>query len=107
MLAARVFNARLAQTNLVTKTNFDAKLQSLNKKIDTNKTKHLLVENEIKNLNNFDVAYFRGKNYFDDDSTQNCLVFQPVYKSFEAVGGNEVSSWVSILLATLMVQFQK
>ena len=25
--AARVFNARLAQANLVTKTNFDAKLQ--------------------------------------------------------------------------------
>ena len=47
-LAARVFNARLAQTNLVTKTDFDAKLQSLNKKINLNKTKHLLVENEIK-----------------------------------------------------------
>ena len=35
--------------NLVTKTYFDAKLQSLNRKINTNKTKHLLVENEIKN----------------------------------------------------------
>ena len=29
-LAADVFNARLAQANLVTKTNFDAKLSSLN-----------------------------------------------------------------------------
>ena len=29
-LAADVFNARLAQTNLITKTDFDAKLSSLN-----------------------------------------------------------------------------
>ena len=48
-LAASVFNARLAQANLVTKTDFDAKLQRLNKKINSNRTKHLLDENEIKN----------------------------------------------------------
>ena len=32
-LAADVFNARLAQANLITKTDFDAKLSNLNKKI--------------------------------------------------------------------------
>ena len=32
-LAADVFNARLAQANLITKTDFDAKLSSLNKKL--------------------------------------------------------------------------
>ena len=47
ILPARAFNARLAQANLVTKTYFHAKLQCL-KKISSNKTKHLLVENEIK-----------------------------------------------------------
>ena len=31
-LAADVFNARLAQANLMTKTNFDATLSSLNRK---------------------------------------------------------------------------
>ena len=35
-LAANVFNARLAQANLVTKTDFDAKLSSINKEITTN-----------------------------------------------------------------------
>ena len=40
-LAADVFNARLAQANLITKTDFDAKLSSLNRKITANKTKHL------------------------------------------------------------------
>ena len=48
-LAAAVFTARLAQANLVTKTDFHTKLISLNKKINSNKTKHLLVENEFKN----------------------------------------------------------
>ena len=31
-LAASVFNAKLAQANLITKTNFDVRLSSLNKK---------------------------------------------------------------------------
>ena len=43
--AADVFNARLAQANLITKTDFDAKLSSLNKKITSNKTKRLLKMN--------------------------------------------------------------
>ena len=34
---AAVFNARLAQANLVTKTDFDAKLSSLKRKITSNK----------------------------------------------------------------------
>ena len=49
-LATDLFNARLAQANLITKTDFDAKLLSLNRKITQNKTKHLLVENELNKL---------------------------------------------------------
>ena len=46
-LAADVFNARKAQANLITKTDFDAKLWGLNEKITKNKTDHLLVQNEL------------------------------------------------------------
>ena len=46
-LAAGIFAARLAQGDLVTKPDFDAKLQELDKKINSNKTKHLLVKNEL------------------------------------------------------------
>ena len=46
-LAADVFNAKLAQANLITKTDFDVKLSSLNRKITLNKSKHLLVKNEL------------------------------------------------------------
>ena len=46
-LAANVFNARLAQANLITKTDFDAKLSSLNSKITANKTKFFLNDNDL------------------------------------------------------------
>ena len=69
-IAAYVFNARLAQANLITKTDFDAKLSSLNRKITSNKSKHLLVENELKKLKTFDSSYFIGKSHFEEDGTQ-------------------------------------
>ena len=43
-LATDVFNARLAQANLMTKTNFDAKLSKINRKI-TGKKNYLLKMN--------------------------------------------------------------
>ena len=69
-LAADVFNARLARANLVTKTDFDAKLSSLKRKITENKTKHFLVENEFKKLKILDLSYFIGKSRFEEDGTQ-------------------------------------
>ena len=33
----------------------------------------------------FDSIYFRGKSYFKIDGTQNCLVFQPLYRYFKLV----------------------
>ena len=54
-LAARVFTARLAQANLLSKTDIDAKLQDISKRITSNKFKHLLVENELKKLKTCEV----------------------------------------------------
>ena len=83
--ATNVFNARLARANLVTKTDFDAKRSSLNRKIAANKSKHLLVGNELKKLKTFDSRNFRGKSHFKEDNTQNYLVFQPMYRYFKRV----------------------
>ena len=47
MLTAENFAVRLAQANLVTKTDFNNKLSTLNRKIALNKAKHLLVENQF------------------------------------------------------------
>ena len=60
-----MFTARLAQADLVTKTDFDTKLKSLNKNINSNKTKHLLVENELKKLKTFNLSYFNGIGHFE------------------------------------------
>ena len=95
---AAVFNVRLAQENLVTKTVFDAKLSSLNRKIDSNKTKHVLVENEFKKLKTFDLGYFMGKSHFEQDGTQNYLVFKPSNKYFKVITNANIkyiSSWQS------------
>ena len=91
-LAANVFNARLAQANLIRKTDFDAKLSSLNKTITANKAKHFLNDN--------DLSYYYGKQYFGEESgKQNYLVFLPMGKYFKlnSVVGviDRVLSWQS------------
>ena len=68
-LAADVFNARIAQGKLITKREFDSTLSNLNRKIASNKSKHLLVENELNQLKSFDSSYFIGKSHFDEDGT--------------------------------------
>ena len=50
-----------------------------------NKTKYLLVENDLKKLQKFDAAYFRGKSHFEEDGIQNYLVFQPMYRYFKRI----------------------
>ena len=91
------FNARLVQANLITKTDFDAKRSSLNRKITSNKTKHLIFENELKNLKTFDSSYFISKNHVKEDGTQNYLVFQPMNRYFKQSAGvgndNHIYYW--------------
>ena len=95
-LTADVFNARLAQANLITKTNFDVKLSSLNRKITENKTKHLFAEHELKKLKAFDSSYFIAKSHFKRDGTQNYKVFQPLNKYSKVITNTDyVSSWTS------------
>ena len=86
-LAASIFNARLPQPNLIRKTDFDAKLSSINRKVTANKAIHLLVENELKTLKTFDSSYFIDKSHFEEDGTQNYLVFQLRYRYFKIIAG--------------------
>ena len=81
-LTTEYFKATLAQADLVTNKDFDIKLQDFSNRIISNKTKHLLVENELKKLKAFDLSYFRGKSHFEEDDTQNYLVFQPKQNYF-------------------------
>ena len=52
-------------SNLVKKADFDTKIKKISDRVTKNKSKHLLVENELKKLEKFNAAYFRGKSYFN------------------------------------------
>ena len=60
-LTGENFAARLAQADLVTKTNFDTKLISLTEIINSNKAKHFLVENEIRSYRHLINVIFKVK----------------------------------------------
>ena len=60
-MAAEVFKARLpVHPDLIRRPDSDFRLKEI---IDVtkNKTKHFLVENELKKLQKFDAAYFRSR----------------------------------------------
>ena len=59
----------------MTKANFDNRVSNLNSKVIENKTKNESIENELKKLKTFDLGYFIGKNYFEEDGEQHYLVF--------------------------------
>ena len=56
-------------------SNFDNTVSSLDSKNAENKTKNESIENEIIKLKALDLSYFIGKSYFEEDGTQNYLVF--------------------------------
>ena len=86
---------------MITNTDFNAKLSSLNREIVKNKTKHLLVENELNKLETFDSSYFIGKSHFDEDGTQNYLAFQSLNKYFKLITNTlSILSWQSKGLST-------
>ena len=58
-----MFNARIAQANLITKTGFDSRLPILYGKITANKSKHLFVENELNKLKTFNSSYFSQNSF--------------------------------------------
>ena len=60
-------------------------VSSLDSKIATNKTKNESIEKEFKKLKTFDASYFIGKSHFEEDGTQNYLVFQPIRRYFKLI----------------------
>ena len=119
-LTSDYFTARLAQANLaskkdianfVKKTDFDDKLKNLNKKVTSNKKKHLLVENESNKLSKkFEAISTKGltkdlinkyktpnsAKYFSLGILQNYLMFIPARKYFRFFSGKpKISYWKS------------
>ena len=101
----------LAEANLIAKTDFDAKLSSLNRKITANKSNYLFVENKLKKLKTFDSSYFICKSHFEEADTQHYLVFQPIYRYFKRIAGvgtgNYIHYWQSKGLSDEKINYIK
>ena len=74
-------------------------MKKISDRVTSNKSKHLLVENELKKLKTFESSCFKGINHFEEDGTQNYLVFQPMHKYFKKIAGvgsgNYIYFWKS------------
>ena len=56
----------------------------------------ILKKEKKKKLQTFDWSYFRGKSYFEEDGTQNYLVFQPIIRYFKIIAKTKyILSWKS------------
>ena len=74
-LTAKNFAARLKQTDLVNKIDFDNKLTSFNRRIASNKTKYLEVQKKLNGL--LTKYFFLGRIYFtSNDRSQYTFVYQ-------------------------------
>ena len=69
------------ENKYVSNTGFDTKLAQANVIIE--------LEKNIKKLQTFDLSYFRGKNYFDEDDTQNYLVLTPISRYFRLIANTK------------------
>ena len=91
-----MFLMHKAQGNLITKTDFDAKLSRINRKITENKTEHVPLKNELNKLKTFHSDYFIGMSHFEEDGTQNYLAFEPLNKCFKVITNTDyISPWKS------------
>ena len=113
-LTAENFATRLAQANLASKNDisalvkkkcFNDKLKNLNKNVTSNKTKHVLVKNDLnqkkvkaistKGLTK-DLIILNQTKYFSSGIFQNYLVFMPAEKCIEYFSGTTpIDSWKS------------
>ena len=72
-------------SSLVKKTDFDVKLKAISDRVTINKSKDLLLDNELKKLKKFDAVYFRGKEFSGTAGLQNLLVFKPMPKYLKKI----------------------
>ena len=81
---AENFAARLTQTNSVSKTDFDNKLISFNRKVTSNKRKYLEVLIKLNNLTTKYYNFLLGRiNFTSNDGSQITFVNQPTLDTLE------------------------
>ena len=68
----------------MSKTDFDNKLTSFNRRITSNKTKHLEVQKKLNSLITKDYNFFLSRIYVaSHDGSKNTFVYQPTFNELE------------------------
>ena len=68
----------------MSKTDFDNKLTSFNRRITSNKTKHLEVQKKLNSLITKDYNFFLGRIYVaSHDGSKNTFFYQPTFNELE------------------------
>ena len=88
----------------MTKVSGNAKLSSINRKITSNKKKHLLVENGLKELKKLSeksalvmcYVFITTSRFDGGDGFQDYLIFQPVHRYIKIITNTKyISEWKS------------
>ena len=87
-------------SDLVKKTDYKTKINEKEGKIPdisnlATKTALTSVESQLNKLKTFFFNYFNGKSHFEEDGTQNYLVFQPIYRHFKEFSITQYLEYVS------------
>ena len=98
---------RIKEKQLVDKSDIAGFINSsdLNRKVATLATKAELEAEQDKTtkLEAFDSSYFVSKSYFEDDGTQNYLVFQPMDRYYKKIVNTYcISEWESNCLMKVL-----
>ena len=64
--------------DLLQKTTFESEFKKVDDEASASSSNVLSYEHKLKQREDRDSSYFRGKNYFGDDCSQNYFVFQPM-----------------------------
>ena len=94
---------------MITKTDFDAKLKNISDRVTNNKSKDLLLDNELKNLKTlvgptaktkFENSFTRGFYYY---LQQSYLVYECKKFSFKKDNNDKLTTWKSTGVDNLSV----
>ena len=81
---AENFTAILKAADIGNKTNFDNKLTIFNRRINSNKTKHVEVQKKLNSLITNYYNFFLHRIFFtNNDESQNTFVYQPTIDALE------------------------
>ena len=102
---SNTLDAKITQKMLDNESDLDENIKTLAKREEikalATKAELNTEQNEIVKLQTYDLSLFIGQSYFNNDGSQNYLIFQPIYKTITTFSGltDTISKWESKVLS--------